>query len=350
MGHVITEPEQVTSEWLTAVLRKKGVLQNGRIQTITPQPLSSQNSNMTRLLLTYAETDAPELPNSLMLKIVLTEAGEFGASEVDYYVNLPNAPLLSCYDAAYDGERHAYHLLLKDASETHVVNWERTPTLAYGRTLAEALATLHTHWWGTDRLQKANIQPPTARQIDHNINQARPGLEPLLAHTEGEIPPEWAATLPQILAHHPAAMHRRLLQDNHFTLIHGDANPGNTLSPILGEQPLYLIDRQPFDWSLTVWLGVFDLAYQMGLWWDTAVRRQLEMDVLHHYHTCLTKQGVTNYNWSQLLTDYKLCLLQQIYVPLNWCTVAEDREKMDWVWLPQLYKIMTAVFDLNCLD
>jgi hypothetical protein len=285
-----------------------------------------------------------------MLKIVLTEAGEFGRSEVDYYskdyVNLPNAPLLPCYDAAYGGEQHAYHLLVKDVSETHVVNWKRTPTLAYGRILAEALAILHAHCWGNDR----HCHWPTSKQIDAYLDNTLPGLEPLLRHVQGKIPAEWVTELHQIVAQHPAAMRRRTLQDNHFSFIHGDVNPGNVLSAMMGEAPLYLIDRQPFDWSLTVWLGVFDLAYQMGLWWDTAVRRQLEMDVLHHYHACLMKQGITNYSWAELLTDYKLCLLQQIYVPLNWCTVAEDREKMEWVWLPQLHKVMTAVSDLNCLD
>lgn len=345
---VITNPEQVTPEWLTAVLRKNGVLSDGRVQTITRKPLDSQNSNMTRLMLTYAGTAVSDLPTSLMLKIVVTEPGEFGDSEVAYYtkdyVNLSDAPLLPCYHAAYAAEQHAYHLLLKDVSETHVVNWERTPTLAYGRALAKALATLHTHWWDDDALPKADDQ------ITIYLTEVLPGLEPLLALTKGDIPPEWAAVLPKIVEHLPELLHGRCQQHNHLTLIHGDANPGNILSPVVGERPLYLIDRQPFDWSITVWLGVNDLAYQLGLWWDTAVRHQLEMEVLQHYHTCLIKQGISHYSWGQLLADYKLCLLQQICVPLAWCTEPEAREKMKWAWLPQLQKVMTAVTDLECMN
>lgn len=35
-----------------------------------------------------------------------------------------------------------------------------------------------------------------------------------------------------------------------------------------------------FDWSLTVWLGVYDLAYAIVQDWDTPLRRQWEFPML----------------------------------------------------------------------
>jgi hypothetical protein len=301
---------------------------------------------MTRLHLTYDDAAEGARPPSLMLKIVLTEPGEFGPSEVEYYtrdyVGLTDAPLLPCYHAAYSAEQHAYHLLLADVSATHHNNWETTPSLAYGISLAGALAILHAHWWGC-------VAVPAA-QIDRHMAHVRPGLAPLLAHAEGEIPTAGVEALHRIVQDHPAAMRVRIGQDNHFTLIHGDPNPGNILTPIAGDGPVYLIDRQPFDWSFTAWLGVSDLAYLMALRWQPERRRQLEMDVLRHYHACLQQRGVTGYTWEQLLADYKLSVMQMAYVPIEWCVWEEDRERMKWLWLAQLQRVMTAVFDLDCLD
>jgi hypothetical protein len=69
--------------------------------------------------------------------------------------------------------------------------------------------------------------------------------------------------LHEIFAQHPAKMLARAANPSSLTLIHGTPNPGNILPPIHGQQPIYLIDRQPFDWSLVVWLGVSDVAYMM---------------------------------------------------------------------------------------
>jgi len=351
---VITKPEQVTPAWLTAVLRQKGVLPNGRVQAIRRETFNSTNARMTRLHLQYENATATSLPASLMLKIVRSEPGDFGASEVDYYlrdyIDLPQAPLVSCYHGAYDADQCVYHLLLADLTTTYQENWEKPLTLAYGRALAEALATLHSHWWGTERLQKTGINWPYTQQIDRHLENITPGLAPLLAATKGEIPTEWESRLRRILEQHPRAMRQRMTEDTHFTLIHGDVNPGNILSPKSGETPLYLIDRQPFSWSFTHWLGVFDLAYPLGLWGDPLLRRKLEMDILRHYHTCLQQRGLTDYSWTQLLQDYKLCLLQLVYNPLAWCAEPEDVQRMKWAWLPQLKRAMTAVTDLDCLD
>jgi hypothetical protein len=59
--------------------------------------------------------------------------------------------------------------------------------------------------------------------------------------------------------------------------------------------PDEIIDRQPFDWSLTTWLGAYDLAYAMVLDWPTELRRRWEMPVLQRYHAHLLERGVRGY-------------------------------------------------------
>ncbi len=79
--------------------------------------------------------------------------------------------------------------------------------------------------------------------------------------------------------------------------MHGDVGQNNILVPHEGVRPLYLIDRQPFDWSLTTWLGVYDLAYAMVLDWEVAARRQWEIPILRHYHASLCQRAITTYSW-----------------------------------------------------
>ena len=64
------------------------------------------------------------------------------------------------------------------------------------------------------------------------------------------------------------------------------------------KRQIYIIDRQPFDWSLTTWLGVYDLAYAMLIDWDTPTRRALEWPVLRRYHDELRRRGVMGYSLS----------------------------------------------------
>ena len=170
----------------------------------------------------------------------------------------------------------------------------------------------------------------------------------MLESAAGEIDESWRDTLEEIFEMHPPRMLERTKRREGFTLVHGDVNPGNILSPIQGHRPVYLIDRQPFDWSLTTWLGVSDVAYMMVHWWETERRRKLEIPVLKAYHTSLLRSGVTGYGWGELLGDYRLCAIQSLYVATEWCVAEEDRAKMKWVWLPQLKKAMAAYFDLRC--
>jgi len=64
---------------------------------------------------------------------------------------------------------------------------------------------------------------------------------------------------------------------NGFILIHGDVGHNNILVTRDGDRPIYIIDRQPFDWSLTTWMGVNDLANALVLDWEVEIRRRLEV-------------------------------------------------------------------------
>jgi Ser/Thr protein kinase RdoA (MazF antagonist) len=214
--------------------------------------------------------------------------------------------------------------------------------------LAEGLAALHAHWWGKDRLVQANAPLPDAAAVRRFIEVAHPGAGHILAACANDLKPHWLTAIPEIYKKHPPLMVERTRDANGFTLIHGDTNLSNILIPqSAAARPLYIVDRQPFDWSLTTWLGVYDLAYTMVLKWDAAVRREVEMPILQHYHAQLSERGVRAYSWEQLWEDYRLSAVMGVYVATEWCRGGLNRETMEY-WLPMLRRSMTAFDDLEC--
>jgi hypothetical protein len=350
---VISEIEKLTVSWLNQALKRNNILPNGEVTAVHTDLLRGTWSRMYRIRPTYNTADPQSLPQSFLLKICAGDHGVFGPSEVHYYTNdytdLPNAPIPTCYDGVYQADPRAYHLLVEDLSATHQDTWEMPPTLERGKATAEALAYLHSHYWGEVRIESIGENIPGEEEIGRYVHHNKLGLGPLFETLGETLDPEWRQTMLDVFDFHPRAMLARTRNQLGFTIIHGDVNPGNTLAPIEGDGRIYLIDRQPFDWSLTCWLGVADLAYMMVEWWDVDFRRAHETAVLRHYQASLKQFGV-DYPWELLWDDYRLTAVQSLQGTAEWCVLEEDREGMRWVWEPKLHKALAAFNDLNCAE
>ena len=354
--NVITSLEQVTNEWLTAVLTRSGALTQGMVAGFDVDTGSGNWSTSGSLRLHYSPDARGERPSRLFLKMVDADTGDgefFGPSEVDYYlrdyVDVPDAPLLHCYDGRYSPAIHRYHLLLEDVAASHMVACDKPPTLEYGLALAEAFAIVHARWWGAERLAETNAPLHDAEHIRRFAAIAEPGVGHIVGRVASELQPHWPAAMRDLFARHPQAMIHRSQDTNGFTLIHGDAGCYNIMVPREGERPLYLIDRQPFDWSLTTWLGAYDLAYAIALDWDVEARRQWERPILRRYHQTLSSRGVSDYCWEQLWDDYRLCVAMGVYIAVEYCRGQYNAETQ-WVWLPMLQRALAACDDLNCAE
>lgn len=123
---VITNVEQVTVEWLTAVLANSRALTASVVTAFEVETGRGNWSSSARLMLHYNDDAQGDLPQRLFLKMVNTDLDDefFGPSEVTYYtrdyVGVNDAPLLCCYDGRFSESEQRYHLLLDDVSETHI--------------------------------------------------------------------------------------------------------------------------------------------------------------------------------------------------------------------------------------
>jgi len=212
---VITSVDQVTTGWLSDVLRQGGTLDQGAVESFALETGVATLSTNARLDLTYSADAQGARPRKLFLKMVNTDLKDefFDDTEINYYfrdyIGLESAPLVRAYDAAYSEAQRRYHLLMADHSETHTVALYKPVTLEYGLALAEALAILHAHWWGRERLESGKSPIPSADVIRRFVSIAEPGAGHIIAGCADQLKPHWPALLREVYAHHPRLMIER---------------------------------------------------------------------------------------------------------------------------------------------
>jgi hypothetical protein len=264
------------------------------------------------------------------LRLKVCRGTTFGRSEVDYYLRdytgLADAPLVRCHDAQHE-PGVGYHLLLDDLGATHQDGRDVAPTLAHGLAVATALGRMHgVHW--------QSRPAPCAETLDRYFSEVRPGVEPMEAAT-GEA---WLARFDS----HEHALRARWADPRGMTLLHGDLNPTNVLAPRGAPGPVIFLDRQPFDWSLTYGLALWDLAYFLVPWWPEADRRACELVVLRAWHQALARP---DYTWDQVRADWPIAVAQSMDVPVEWCSKDATRDAMRWLWSMQLDRVRAALAD-----
>ena len=136
-----TGPLQIAikAEHLTDALRRSGALGDGRVcNVVVESSRSTLLSNIIRLRLTY-DGEASHAPNSVILKTALPERigglWNAGRQEVAFYTQVAavmSARLVPrCFEAVWDADTKAWHLLLEDLTDSHVIatTWPLPPTM-----------------------------------------------------------------------------------------------------------------------------------------------------------------------------------------------------------------------------
>jgi hypothetical protein len=346
---VIARAEDADAAWLTGVLRASGALATGEVEAVAAEVLGGTWSQTIRLRPRYRAAAAG--PSSLILKLVGGEHAVFDRSEVDYYTRDYAGlavPLPRCHHAAYREAPRGYHLLLDDLADSHDVAWDLPPA-RWAEPLADAVARLHAARWGDAALAAICAARPDAAALTRYLGHVQGGLAPLLDLTADTLPATWREALTTTFDRLPAVLPAPAAGP--LTLIHGDLNPGNLLvaRDPSHPQPLYLIDRQPFDWSLRVWIGAWDLAYPLVLFCEPAERRRWQDIVLDRYRRGLANAGIAVSD-AELRRDYQLAIAQCLAHAVEWLVVPADRTEKRWLWELQLARAMDAYLDQRCAD
>jgi hypothetical protein len=311
---VIRSLEGISATWLGAVLRRPVV------RFAAAEEASSWSSQVP-IQVEFADGTHARL----RLKICLGRT--FGRSEVDYYtrdyVELEDAPLVRCWDAQFEAGV-GYHILMDDLTPTHRNRRNAPPSLEYGLAVAEALGRLHRHRWSSQPV-------PGPSKLDRYFAEIRPGVEPMEQATGLALAERFAA--------HEKALRARFVDPRGMSLLHGDLNSMNVLTPQTADRPVYFLDRQPFDWSLTYGVAVYDLAYFLVLWWPQDARSAHAAAILRRWYQTVARE---EYSWEQARDDWHIAVQQCLHTPLEWCSKPQTVKKMRWLWELQLHRVTAA--------
>lgn len=365
----ITDLNQLTPQWLTHTLRGANALPQGEVISVSHSDNPTRNSLVTHLTLAYSNSAPPAAPVYLLLKRNRPQAWsiEVGASEVAFYnliATLPDHPpiIVPCYAAAYDAASGNSSLLMRDLSSTHKSPLTRDQHLRVGENIPpshllsqtiDTLARFHAYWWqhpllGTGATAIGHWYRDQAH-FNTYIQRRRASWQNLLAAESLWFPADLRHLYQQTIDNLPILWNRhfapRFSSLSNMTLIHGDAYFNNFLCPIDPTQNnSYLIDWQ----SPEVHLGPSDLINLCATFWTRAQRHtnHLEERILLRYLDVLYANGVSNYSWRQLLTDYRLELIEWFLIPLQ---DRNDGSPKDY-WWPKMQCLASAFQDWHCLD
>jgi hypothetical protein len=343
-------PGAAQPEHLSEVLRRCGVLRDGRVHDVAVENARATIlSRIMRLRLAY-DGDAGDAPRSVFFKTGLPERldGSWspGRQEVAFYSQvsaaMPARLVPRCFDAHWEADTKGWHLILEDLTDSHMIAtaWPVPPTFAQCESIIRARARFHAHWWDDPRL---GVSIGTWLPADDSQLERFAQEFVRFADRMGEGLPSERRDLYQELIEAGPRLNRRYHSHRNLTIVQGDAHVWNIFLPRAdGSEDLRL-----FDWdSWRVDVATDDLAYMMAMHWYPDRRRGAERPLLDRYHAELLAHGVTGYDRPALDDDYRLSVLWQIATPV-W---QANYNIPPVIWWNNLERIFLAVEDLGCRE
>jgi hypothetical protein len=345
-------PAAAGADYLTDALRKSGVLGDGRVRDVDPEnPHNTILSHIVRLKLSY-DGVATGAPPSLFLKSAhkdrLDPSWVAGRQVVAFYTevapHLPTGLVPRCFDADWNAETNAWHLLLEDLGATHMTAtvWPLPPTLDQCGAIVETLARVHAKWWDNPGLGFAVGTWLDAEALERQLQGFSGHFTRFIDQLGDRIPLQRRDLFDRALDAMPRLRQRYLTRRN-ATIVHGDAHVWNCLVPrAAGDGAARL-----FDWdSWRVDACSSDLAYMMAMHWYPDLRERYEVTMLDRYHETLSASGVRGYDRRALTDDYRLSVLLRITTPVwQWANKIPPV-----IWWNNMERIMLAVDDLDCRE
>ena len=335
---------------LTEALRRAGLLDCGRVTSVAVEKsFPTVLSHIFRLRLTCAGAGTTA-PGSLILKAGLLDrpGGPWkpGRHEVAFYADvasaMPAGIVPRCFDAHADAESGAWHLLLEDLTDTHLVatRWPLPPTLPQCEAIVRAWARFHAAWWDDPRLGVTVGAWEDAAAADRSLQRLAAQFERFADDLGDRLSADRRAHYARLIEAAPR-LGARYRARRAMTIVHGDAHVWNCFLPRDGARD----DALLFDWD--AWrldIATDDLAYMMAVHWYPDLRRRIERPLLDRYHDALLAHGVQDYGRSALQDDYRLSVLWQTTLPI-W---QHANGIPPVIWWNNLERIHLAADDWEC--
>jgi hypothetical protein len=349
--------DDVTAEWLDAVLHDRGCLGSGGVAGITLEPLGEGVGllgDLARIRLRYTGDDS-RLPETLIVKLPSTHeenrnrGNQFGfyEREIRFYEEVSAKLELRvprCYHAAIDAEAGSFVLLLEDLA--HVGTADQVEGLTEGQALvaAEHIARFHASWWDAPELDALTWLPPTDGPVTMQAAPTYRQCWPLFLDRLGDSVPDGGVAVGEAVG----AAYESLLElgaMRPWTIVHTDFRLDNMFFGPVGSADEFAL----VDWQLsTKGGGCYDVAYLLCQSMPVERRRVLEDRVLQRWWDVLSECGVRNYTWARAVEDYDRSALICLVIPVvTGATMDLGNERGEALVRALVERSFTAVLDRN---
>ncbi|MEU4312342.1 phosphotransferase [Nocardia sp. NPDC024068] len=342
-------PDDLTAEWLTAVLGGTGAA----VEQVRVTPIGTGQTGATyRLTVSYRTRPAARLPDTFVVKLPAQDDGVRAGvtlgyqSEVEFYATVAHrteVPVPRCHHSAVSADGSEFVLLLDDLDPATPGDQVAGCDEAVAVRAVTALAGLHgPSWCDPDWLALpvgAMPKPGDASAADGLGQVAAMALPATLERIGPALSGEDRETLRAALG----LVTPWLLADTgRYALMHGDYRLDNLL---FDDSRLYVVDWQ----TLGVGLPARDLAYFTGTCLEPDLRAAAETRLVGAYHTALLRHGVRNYDLDTCFRDYRIGMLQGPLIIALGAAFATPTDRGDTLFRVMLRRCCHAIRELGTL-
>jgi hypothetical protein len=347
-------PEAVDAAWLTAALRRAGVLRDASVVEVASRKVGEgMLGDSVRYALTY-DREEPGAPASLVGKFACADpvsratGADYGLylKEVRFYQEIADAVAIRtprAYVAEIDEATSDFVLLLEDLTPARQGNQLTGCSLADAEMVIDQAAALHGPLWGDPSLAERAWLTGGADMTAHAA--AFPEfLRMFRERYDDMLEPE----IMRVCADAVALVERYYALPDRPppTVQHLDFRLDNMLfEPRGGVDPLAVLDWQ----SVTAGPGVLDVAYFIGAGLPAEVRREHERALLDRWLEGLARFGVTGYDRDRAWRDYRLHVLQGLYTAVFASVATKRTERGDDMFLTMARRHAAQAVDLDTL-
>lgn len=355
---IAPRPEDVDEAWLTAALRRAGVLPEGRVEGFTAQSVGAgMLGDSVRFDLAY-DRSPERAPASVVGKFPsadpVSKATGAGVGlylkEVRFYQEVADTVAIHtprAYFAEIDLSTHDFTLLLEDMGPARGGDQIAGCPVSDAETAIDQAAALHGPRWGDPTLASIDWMGGGGDRAAMSafLVQGFPSyLAAFRERYDDMLEPEYMA----------ACVRFAELVGAYFTpppapatVHHLDFRLDNILfEPQGGRWPMAMLDWQ----SVAAGAGVLDVAYFIGAGLSIEDRRQHERALLERWLEGIASYGVTDYGWDQAWRDYRHHMLQGVFTAIFASVGTKRTERGDEMFMTMARRHCAHALDLGALD
>lgn len=310
---VVKGTSEITPEWLTHALHST-ILKESEAVTASNWTQIGEgqgfSSAICRITVEYSLDN--DLPRSFILKLPVqhekTRAAILGVGsyykEARFYSEIASEAKIGIpkiYYVATDEGDECFNILMEDLGDIERASFLEEIGIDDCRTAIRDIADFHAKWWNHPILESPWLQP-VAANLD-NVSLLVEMLSRSLEIAPGiDVESTYLVKCMQCYAKAMNNPPNNVTQKEPFTLIHGDFHVGNMT---FGDGSMTL-----FDWQgIGKGSPMADIAYLLLTSLDAATFKQHESALLKLYHESLTQQGIADYGYRRMMTDYSTAIL-----------------------------------------